>query len=119
MNTLDYSILYAMIRPEISERVSVGIIFCQNGQIEVRYSTAKLNAVKSLLPQGDFNYLRRTVLSMATKNTIGSMASIDYLNRYSNNILAVSSIRQVKMDSPHISREKLYKMYVYDRQPSA
>ena len=115
MNTLEYSIVYATIRPEIRERVSIGIIFCQGGKIEVKYSTAKLGAVKGLVPKTDYDYLRRTIISMATKNTLSSVASIDYLNRYSNNILTVSEIRKVKMDSPSLSKGKLYRMYVYDR----
>lgn len=37
------------------------------------------------------------------------------LSRYSNNILTVSEIHKVKMDSPNLSKGKLYRMYVYDR----
>ena len=104
-----------MIRPEIKEQLSIGIIFCQGGKIEVKYSNAKLEAVKGLVPKTDYDYLRRTIFSMATKNTLNSVASIDYFNRYSNNILTVSEIRKVKMDSPSLSKGKLYRMYVYDR----
>ena len=86
MKTLEYSIIYAMIRPEIQERVSIGIVFCHEGIIEVRYSTAKLKAVKDLVPEIDYTYLRRTLHSLSTKHTIDSVADIDYLNRYSNNI---------------------------------
>ena len=112
MNKLEYSIVYASIRPEIKERVSVGIILCQGGVIEVRYSTAKLNAVKQLLPEVDYNYLRRSLVSLSKKSALDSVASIDYLNRYSNNILTVSEIRKVKMDTKALSKEEFYKMYV-------
>lgn len=115
MNTLEYSIVYATIRPEIRERVSVGIIFCQDGKIEVRYSTAKLNAVKHLVSEAEYNYLRRTLVTLSTKNVLESVARIDYLNRYSNNVLTVSDIRKVRMDSPRLSRNRLYEMYVYKR----
>ena len=50
MNTLEYSIVYAMIRPEIAERVSVGIIFYQGGQLEMKYSTAKLGIITYVVP---------------------------------------------------------------------
>lgn len=113
MNTLEYSIVYAMIRPEISERVSVGIIFCQGGQLEMKYSTAKLSVVKKLLSEAEYNYLRRALTSMSAKNALESVSSVDYLSRYSNNILTVSGLRKVKLDSPRISRDRLYKMYVY------
>ena len=115
MNTLEYSIVYESIRPEIKEQVSVGIIFCQGGVIEVRYSTAKLNAVKQLLPKVDYEYLRRSIVSLSKKSSLDSVASIDYLNRYSNNILTVSEIRKVKMDTESLSKDGLYKMYVYRR----
>ena len=113
MNTLEYSIVYAMIRPEISERVSVGIIFCQGGQLEMKYSTAKLGVVKQLLSAAEYGYLRRALTTLSAKNAQESVQSIDYLNRYSNNILTVSGLRKVKVDSPRISKDRLYKMYVY------
>ena len=113
MNTLEYSIVYAMIRPEISERVSVGIIFCQDGQLEMKYSNAKLEVVKQLLSEAEYNYLRRALTTLSSKNALESVSSIDYLNRYSNNILTVSGLRKVKVDSPRISKDRLYKMYVY------
>lgn len=115
MNTLEYSIVYASIRPEIKERVSVGIIFCQGGVIEVRYSTAKLNAVKQLLPKMEYDYLRRSMVSLSRKSALESVANIDYLNRYSNNILTVSEIKKVRMDTENLSKDGLYKMYVYRR----
>jgi hypothetical protein len=115
MSTLEYSIVYATIRPEIRERVSVGIIFCQDGKIEVKYSQAKLNAVRQLVSEAEYNYLRRTLVTLSTKNLLASVASIDYLNRYSNNVLTVSQIRKVKMDSANVSKDRLYKMYVYSR----
>lgn len=115
METLEYSIVYASIRPEIKERISVGIIFCQGGEIEVRYSNVKLNAVKSLLPKIEYNSLRSSVISMAAKNTLDSVSQIDYLNRYSNNLLTVSELRSVRLGDSALSKNKLYKMYVYNR----
>ena len=113
MDTLEYSIIYAMIRPEISERVSVGIIFCQGGEWEFKYSNAKLEAVKMLVSDAEYNYLRRALISMSSNKVLDSASSIEYLNRYSNNILTVSGLRRVKADSPRVSKDRLYKMYVY------
>ena len=115
MNSLEFSIVYAMIRPEIDERVSVGIIFCQDDKIEVKYSNAKLDAVKNLVPASSFIYLKRALKTMATKNALDSVSRIDYLSRYSNNILTVSNIKKVRIDTPNLSKKKLYKMYVYNR----
>lgn len=35
---MKYSIIYAVIRPEISERVSLGLIFVDGDKVDVRYS---------------------------------------------------------------------------------
>ena len=53
MCTLEYSIIFASIRPEIKERVSIGIIFCQGGIIELKYSTAQLNVVGIFTIKGE------------------------------------------------------------------
>ena len=37
MNDLKYSIIYAVIRPEILEQVSVGMVIVDGEQIDVRY----------------------------------------------------------------------------------
>ena len=103
------------IRPEISEQVSVGIIFSQNGRIDFRYSNVKLKAVRLLVSEEKYNYLRRMLVSWSSRNPFDSVAIIDYLNRYSNNILTVSEIRKVKMGTDRLTMEGLYKMYVYRR----
>ena len=38
MNKLRYSIIYAVVRPEISEQISVGLIFVDSDKVELRYS---------------------------------------------------------------------------------
>ena len=40
-----YSIIYAVIRPEISERISVGLIIVDGDKVDVRYSQQKLDAL--------------------------------------------------------------------------
>ncbi len=114
MNTIEYSVVYAMIRPEISEQISVGIIIFQEGELEVRYSNAKLSVAKSLLSKAEYSFLRRTLTSMSSNKSLESISNVEYLNRYSNNLLTVSGIRKVKVDSPKISKERLYKLYVYN-----
>ena len=46
-----YSIIYAVIRPEISERISVGLIIVDGDKVDVRYSQQKLDALRGLFPQ--------------------------------------------------------------------
>ena len=35
MNNLKYSIIYAVIRPEIAERISVGLIFVDGEKVDI------------------------------------------------------------------------------------
>lgn len=44
---MKYSIIYAVIRPEISERVSLGLIIVDGDKVDMRYSPEKLDAVFS------------------------------------------------------------------------
>lgn len=113
MEELQYSIIYALIRPEIGERVSVGIIFCQEEKMEMRYSNAKLRAVKGLLSSVEYCALRKMLVSCSASKALTSVSQIDYLSRYSNNLLSVSERHTVRM-SGSLSKDKLYKLYVYD-----
>ena len=72
MSTMEYSIVYAVIRPEIRERLSVGIIFCSEGNIEVKYSNVKLRVVKHLVPNEDYTYMYRTLKSLSSKKMLDS-----------------------------------------------
>ena len=63
-NSLKYSIIYAVIRPEISERVSVGLIIVDGDSIDIRYSRQKLNAIQPFFSEKEYKLLSRVVVSM-------------------------------------------------------
>ena len=49
MKTLDnmkYSIIYAFIRPEISERVSLGLIFVDGDKVDMRYRPCRASTLR-------------------------------------------------------------------------
>ncbi len=111
-NCLKYSIIYAVIRPEISERVSVGIIIVDDDHIFVRYSRQKLNALQPFFSEKEFKFLSRVVISM--NKTVGSTEAINYLARYSNNLISVSPLQRIDIVPSKQSKEKLYRYYVYE-----
>ena len=76
---MKYSIIYAVIRPEISERVSLGLIFVDGDKVDVRYSQQKLEAVRGLFPPKEYEFLSRVVTSMPTEGSINSVEAINYL----------------------------------------
>ena len=113
MDKKNYSIIYAEIRPEIAERVSLGIIFFHGSEVSVRYSKKKLDAVKGLVTQDSYKYISQTVRNLASKNTISSEQDVNYLSRYSNNLITVSKLQRIDDINNNIDLNSLYKMYVY------
>ncbi len=105
-----YSILYFNIRPEIDERLSIGLLMVFGTKVGFRYSKQKLNAAKGLISTPVFkaaiNYLKyidRSVDSYKKVNTPGggmdlsvenkyhklfSESYLEYLSRYNNNFLS-------------------------------
>ena len=113
-NSLRYSIIYAVIRPEISERVSVGLIIVDGDNIDIRYSKQKLNALQALFSEKEYKFVSSVVTSMKKDHTINSIEAINYLTRYSNNLIAVSPLQTIDIAPTKQSKEKLYRNYVYE-----
>ncbi len=112
MNTLKYSIIYAVIRPEISERISVGLIFVDGDKIDVRYSQKKLDALRNLFPQKEYEFVSQVVSSMPTNGKINSVQDINYLTRYSNNLIAFSPLESIDIEPSEQSKTRLFKNYI-------
>ena len=113
MNYLKYSIIYAVIRPEISERLSVGLIIVDGENVDVLYSREKLNALKALFSEKECKFISRVVSSMKKNQTVNSTEAINYLTRYSNNLIAVSPLQKIDIAPTRPNKERLYKNYVY------
>lgn len=111
---MQYSIIYAVIRPEISERVSLGLIFVDGDKVDVRYSPQKLDAVRSLFPPKEYEFLSQVVSSMPTDDSINSVEAINYLTRYSNNLIAVSPLQNIDIAPTEQSKVRLFKNYIYE-----
>ena len=50
-----------MIRPEILEQVSVGMVIVDGEQIDVRYSRQKLNALQKLFSEEEYHFISRVI----------------------------------------------------------
>jgi len=111
---MKYSIIYAVIRPEISERVSLGLIFVDGDKVDVRYSQQKLDAVRGLFPPKEYEFLSEVVSSMATDGSINSVKVINYLTRYSNNLIAVSPLQSIDIAATEQSKASLFSSYIYE-----
>ena len=112
MNNLKYSIIYAVIRPEITERISVGLIFVDGDNVDIRYSQQKLDALRGLFPQKEYEFVSQVVSSMPTSGKINSVKDINYLTRYSNNLITVSPLQSIDIEPTEKSKVLLFQNYI-------
>ena len=95
MEKLRYSIIYAVIRPEISEQLSVGLIIVDGEQVDVRYSRNKLNALQGLFPEKEYKFVSRVISQMKRNKRVNTVEDINYLSRYSNNLITFSPLQSI------------------------
>lgn len=111
-NNLQYSIIYADIRPEIQERLSLGVLTIEQNKVKVYYSQKKLGIVKLLYTPKEYK-----VLSSIVRKELRELASVEtlkYLTRYSNNLISFSPIQSIDKSQANINGEWLYRNYVYN-----
>src|SRR5690606_6475927 len=97
-----YSILYLSIRPNLGERLSLGLFMADENGCYFYYSPEKLQVVKSLLSEQAYRLVRTGLkslesLSSECNNDIALITHkahsylkesyFHYLSRYSNNLL--------------------------------
>lgn len=114
MNNLKYSIIYAVIRSEISEQISVGIVIVDGDTFEVRYSQKKLKALQGLLSEKESRFVANVITSLNRNQSINSVDDVHYLTRYSNNLIAVSPLQSIDIAPTEQNKQWLFKNYVYD-----
>ena len=114
MSNIRYSIIYAVIRPEISEKVSVGLIIVDGNQLDVRYSRKKLNALRWLIPEKEYRFVSKVVSQMRRRKHVNTVEDVNYLTRYSNNLIAFSPLQSIDLTPTERNKDRLFKNYVYD-----
>ncbi|MBQ7689968.1 MAG: hypothetical protein IJT30_02095 [Muribaculaceae bacterium] len=97
------------MNPEISERISLGLVIVGDKEISVRYSTQKMKALRLLCDEKQYEFVSRVIRSMH----FGSVDEINYMVRYSNNLIALSAVQQIDLDNNEQNRNWLYRNYVY------
>ncbi len=98
MSNFKYSIIFGLIRPEISEQISLGIIYVDGDDISVRYSYEKLQMMKSFVGERSYEALETILRAMTTDHPIRSAGEISYLSRYSNNLIGFSELKDIKLE---------------------
>ena len=111
-NNLQYSIIYADIRPEINERLSLGVLIIENNTVKVYYSQKKLEIVKLLYTPKEYKAISSIVRKELRE--LASVETLKYLTRYSNNLISFSPIQNIDKSQTNINGEWLYRNYVYN-----
>lgn len=112
MDKIQYSIIYAVIRQDIVERISIGMIITDSSDISVLYSENKLNALKYLFPKNKFDFINRAIRRLPENNSITSKKDIDYLSRYSNNLISFSPLQTINLEPTEANKKWLFDNYV-------
>lgn len=131
-----YCILSAIIRPEIQEKISIGLLFFNDEDVYFSYSKNKLNAAKNLLTKSSFkllkdilenieckieddnnNYFIRGGFKIFKNKTFDktfSLSYITYLSRYSNNSIGFSEPKEIGISINSASFKELYRKFIDD-----
>lgn len=125
-----YSILYFNIRPEINEKLSLGLLMVYGDNIQFHYSKSKLSTIKNLVSnsiyRAAFNYLKYINKSVSTNELannkdeildlpsdnkytrIFSESYLEYLSRYNNNLLSFSAPKILEIEASNKIFVKLF-----------
>jgi hypothetical protein len=134
--TTQYSILSVLIRPEIQEKISIGLLLFNNHEVYFSYSKNKLKISKELLSGSSYKILWEILESIEKKietdnsktsnrkepkifkNSISdnafSTSYISYLSRYSNNIISFTSPKEIYLEANKQNFSILFKKYIDD-----
>lgn len=109
-NTTNFCIIYAVLSQETSERLNVGLLAFAEGKTFYQYSERKLAALEKLVPKEVFVFYERLLknIGVSTLDT----SRLDYLKRYSNNLFAISEVKNVQMPYSEDTTKWLYHNYV-------
>lgn len=109
-NTTKFCIIYAVLSQETSERLNVGLLAFADGKIFYQYSKRKLAALEQLLPKESYAFYERLLKNIDV--TTLDISLLDYLKRYSNNLFAISEVKDVQMPYSADTTQWLYRNYV-------
>jgi hypothetical protein len=110
-----YSIVYGLLNLATTERLSVGIIYVNNGEIKFKYSRKKMDALKLIMDSSEHSFLSRVVKNMDKTSKKESPDRINYLSRYSNNLIQFSPLTTIDLEPTPKNYKWLFETYVYKK----
>ncbi|WEK36021.1 MAG: hypothetical protein P0Y53_00785 [Candidatus Pseudobacter hemicellulosilyticus] len=129
-----YSILSVLIRPEIQEKISIGLLLFNEDQVYFAFSKNKQKAARKLVHLSANKMLNDILVNIEQKlegessenaqkrgfkifkkrmfESTFSASYISYLSKYSNNTVSFSSPKSINLDISFQNFEKLFERYV-------
>ena len=89
----------------------MGLVIVNGDKVKVRYSRKKLEAFKLLLSSAEYEFMSKVLHSLSQNGRITS-ENINYLSRYSNNLIALSPLQVIDLEPSASNEEWLYRQYV-------
>jgi hypothetical protein len=122
-----YSILYCTIRPNVDERVSIGLFIGNESSCKFQFSAEKLSVIKGLFSENAFNMLK---ISLKSLQKLSSECETDfletyrgsvtlkeqyfnYLSKYANNLITYSPPKGIDIDLNQNVFDKLFEKFIY------
>lgn len=124
-----YSIISALVRPEIQEKITIGLLLVSPNEVVFSVSKNKIAAVRLLIDASLFRFLNETVKQIeqaveqenSKQGTLFeneeqsaqfSLNYLSYLNRYSNNLMQFSSPIQIDLPANEGLYSFLFRKYI-------
>lgn len=124
-----YSILSALIRPEIQEKITIGLLLMDDHHVFFEYSKNKLNSARTLVTENAYLSLKDALKNIGAtvdlqlnanktyeldfeKKSPLTNSYIEYLSRYNNNILAFTIPKEIELEVNSSIFSNLYKKFI-------
>ena len=122
-----YSILYCTIRPNVDEKISIGLFIGNERTCKFHFSADKLSVIKGLFTESAFSMLKISLKSLQKLSEECEIAFPDiykgasalqeqyftYLSKYANNLITYSSPKNIDIELNQNVFDKLFEKFVY------
>ena len=91
----------------------MALITIENNKVHIRYSRKKLKVLKLLYPKEDYKFISSVIRLMSKNDSVQSIEDVNYLSRYSNNLMSMSKLKDVDVPPTQKNKDWLFKNYIY------
>lgn len=129
-----YSIVSVLVRPEIQEKISIGLLLFDANEVYLGFSRNKLHICKELVSPASYKIIKEIVENIertidrdklkhsdpksfkvyknSNEENIFSPSYISYLSRYSNNVISYTSPKEIYLEINDKNFSTLFRKYV-------